>query len=167
MRSVRCIVLESDVVWSVMWCGERNFNRRCLSLHIGHDQIVIYIHSKQTQRSASSNGLRALSIQSTNFLSLEHPSVHKWIRRRYYGLNWICFVFSSLTVYHSLRHMSIFAERQKINWFECVRKNFRYACWIMERCLFLTTFRLLFLHSIGVMEPWIRWETERKHFIIL
>lgn len=76
VRSVHCIVLESDVVWYVMWCGERNFNRRCLSLHIGHDQIVIYIHSK---RSAS----RASSTQSTNFLSLVHPSVHKWIRRRY------------------------------------------------------------------------------------
>lgn len=58
-----------DVVWS----GERNLNRRWLSLHIVHDQILIYIHPRHTERSTAKSGSCGLSNWNTNLFSCVRP----------------------------------------------------------------------------------------------
>lgn len=87
LKFVWCAMLESGLVWS----GERNFNRRCLSLHIEHDQIVIYIHSQHRTKNQQQATVRVLWASKT-LISFRCASVNKWIRHRYERINWMCFV---------------------------------------------------------------------------
>lgn len=68
--NTRRIIVKSD-----KWCGERNFNSRCITLHIEHDQTIIHSF-KKTRRSAAGSIVRASEVK----LPLIWASINKWMR---------------------------------------------------------------------------------------